>query len=49
MVEVIAIGVAFLGIWGSLWYKVGKLTSEVKGHNLKLTEIQKAMERLLQR
>lgn len=39
----------FLGLWGSLWYKMGRLTKEVEQHNLKLIEIQKALETLITR
>lgn len=45
--ECIVVLVAILGLWGSIWYRLGKLTSEVKAHNLKLTEISKTLERLI--
>ena len=47
MAELIGIGIVFLGMWGSLWYKIGKLTSEVKSHNTMLGNIQKQVESLL--
>jgi len=47
ILEVIACFVAFLGLWGSLWYKLGKLTNEVKGHNDKLDSLDKKVERLI--
>jgi len=39
--------IAFLGLWGSLWYKIGSLTTEVRQHNRMLAEIQKTLERIL--
>lgn len=38
---------SLLGSWGMIWYKLGKLTSEVKNHNLTLAEIQKQLETLI--
>ena len=37
----------FIGLWGSLWFKIGKLTAEVKGHNEKLRGIEKQLEQLI--
>lgn len=39
--------VAFGSLWGSLWYKIGKLGAEVKEHNQKLTTIQHQLERMI--
>jgi hypothetical protein len=47
MAELIGICIAFLGIWGSLWYKLGSLTKEVQHHNIMLKEISKTIEHIL--
>ena len=47
MAEFIGFGIALLGLWGSLWYKLGKLTSEVSHHNMMLKDIHKAIEHIL--
>lgn len=39
--------VAFGSLWGSLWYKLGKLATEVKQHNLMLAEINRTLERFI--
>lgn len=43
----IGIGLAILANTSYLWYKIGKLASEVKNHNLKLVEIEKQLEKLI--
>ena len=47
MAELIGVGVALLALWGSLWYKLGKLTCEVNHHNMMLKDLQKAIEHIL--
>lgn len=47
MAELIGAAIAFLGVWGSLWYKLGRLESEVKDHNDQLHQIQKQLEHII--
>lgn len=45
----IGLGVMILGSFGSLWYKIGKLTTEVKHHNQLLQDIEKRIDNLITR
>lgn len=48
MLEVIiGVSIAILGSWGTIWYKLGKLTNEVKHHNRTLEVIGKKIDKLL--
>jgi len=47
IVAFVGLGFGFLSIWGSLWFKLGKLTSEVKNHNLKLTKMEGQLDSLI--
>jgi hypothetical protein len=38
---------AFFGMGGSLWYKMGYLSKQVEQHNQMLSNIQKQIEHLL--
>lgn len=46
---IVAGAVTFFSLWASLWYKLGKITNQVKHHNLVLEEIRKQLEHLLTR
>ncbi|GAI94602.1 unnamed protein product, partial [marine sediment metagenome] len=39
--------VMILASSGTIWYKLGKLTNEVKHHNRILIDLQKAVEKLV--
>lgn len=45
--EALGAVIAFVGLWGSLWYKLGKVESEVKHHNSMLKDIQKQIEHVI--
>lgn len=36
--------VGIFGAWGALWYKMGKIAAEVKGHNKILGEVKSTMD-----
>lgn len=36
--------VAVFAAWGALWYRLGKLAGEVRGHNVMLSRIKKKVE-----
>ena len=41
--EAIVIIIGILGIWASLWYRLGLLAAEVRGHNKRLDELSKQL------
>lgn len=45
--ELLPFMLAIFTTLGAIWYKLGKLTQVVKFHNLRLSEIQKMIERIL--
>lgn len=47
MPEIIGVIIAFLGMWGSLWYKLGKLTGEVKHHNQLLQDVEHRLDNFI--
>mgnify|MGYP001586998812 CR=1 FL=1 len=47
MVEIITPIIAFIGLWGSLWYKLGKIEGEIKGHNTILQKLEKQIEHII--
>jgi len=47
LVSIMAALVGIVGMWGSLWYKIGKMEAEVKEHNFILKELRKSLERML--
>ena len=48
MIIEIAVGVVtLLGSWGAVWYRVGKLTTESKGHNQRLDKLEKKVDLIL--
>lgn len=49
LIALLGCGVSFLAMWGTLYFRLGRLTSEVRGHNRMLAEIQKAIETILTR
>lgn len=49
MVEILGAVIAFVGLWGSLWYKLGKIETEVKGHNSRLDKLEKILTNFLER
>lgn len=44
--ESIIAAAGLLVTWGSIWFKLGKLTSEVKGHNAMLKDIKEDVDNL---
>lgn len=46
MEYLITIGIAIIIGTGGMWYMIGKLTSEVRYHNKKLTKIEQLLNKL---
>lgn len=48
----IGVGIAiFLGLltaWGSLWFKMGKVTTEVRGHNKRIDDLKRLVDSVKQ-
>lgn len=47
--EVLGVSIPILGLWASVWYKLGRLSQEVREHNEICHRLEKQMERLLTR
>lgn len=45
--ELLGAFVGFIGLWGSLWYRLGRLTGEVKEHNTMLARIERQLEHII--
>lgn len=49
---IIGVGIAiFLGLltaWGSLWFKMGKVTTEVRGHNRRIDDLKEMVDSVKQ-
>jgi hypothetical protein len=43
----IAVGLGILASCGGLWYTVGRLTSEVKGHNKRLDKMDAKLDTII--
>jgi len=39
-----AVLIGLLTAWGSLWFKMGKVTTEVKGHNKRMDDFKEALD-----